>query len=168
MVTTKYRVLSVILLWPLTLTAGAKESPSEGSIPGIIYKDGLLRVSVKNKSFKKENKSFKKVMDEITLKTGVKALINSPLDNEISVSFDYLPLEEGLQKLLSGKRCVFFKNDEEVRIKFYEALDKIPTSKGLEEAKTQAEMLNQSEEFKKIKERIPDLENRIKQQKASP
>jgi hypothetical protein len=145
----------------LTLTAGAKESPSEGSIPGIIYKDGLLRVSVKNKS-------FKKVMDEITLKTGVKALINSPLDNEISVSFDYLPLEEGLQKLLSGKRCVFFKNDEEVRIKFYEALDKIPTSKGLEEAKTQAEMLNQSEEFKKIKERIPDLENRIKQQKASP
>jgi len=79
--TTKYRAFSAILLWSLTLNAVVKESPSEGSIPGIIYKDGLLRVSVKNKS-------FKKVMDEVALKTGVKALVNSPLDNEISVSFD--------------------------------------------------------------------------------
>jgi len=56
----------------------------------------------------------------------------------------------------------------EVRIKLYEVLDKIPTSKRLEEAKAQDEMLNNSEEIKKIKERIPDLENRIMQQKASP
>ena len=74
--TTKYRALSAILLWSLTLTAGVKESPSEGVIPGIIYKDGLLEVSVKNKF-------FKKIMDEVTPKTGVKALINSPLDNEM-------------------------------------------------------------------------------------
>ena len=86
--TIKHRAFFAILLWSLSLNVGVKESLSEdSSIPGIIYKDGLLKVSVKNKS-------FKKVMDEVTLKSGVKALINSPLDNKISVSFDYLPLEE--------------------------------------------------------------------------
>ena len=57
--TAKNRAFSVISLWSWTLTAGEKESPSEGGIPGIIYKDGLLRISVKNKS-------FKKIMDEVT------------------------------------------------------------------------------------------------------
>ncbi len=46
MITTKYHAFSAILLWPLTLTAGGKESPSEGGIYGIIYKDGLVTVSV--------------------------------------------------------------------------------------------------------------------------
>ena len=86
--TTKYRAFSATLLWSLSLNAGVKESPSEGSMPVIIYKDGLLKVPVKNKY-------FKTVMDEVTLKNGVKTFINSPLNNETSVSFDYLPLEEG-------------------------------------------------------------------------
>ena len=64
------------------------------------FKDGLLRVSV-------EKQSFKEVMAIVARKTGIEVLIENPTDDELTMSFDYLPLEKGLKKLLRGMNYAF-------------------------------------------------------------
>ena len=70
------------------------------------FKDGLLKVSV-------EKQSFKEVMVEVAKKAGIKITIDNPADEELTTSFDYLPLESGLKKLLRGKNYAFKRSWED-------------------------------------------------------
>lgn len=77
-----------------------KDTPQGEKFSGVDFKDGLLKVSV-------EKQSFKEVMDKVAKKAGIKILIDNPVDEDLTTSFDYLPLEDGLRRLLRGKNYAF-------------------------------------------------------------
>jgi len=82
-------------------SAGEKGTLPAKDFSGIDFRDGLLRVSV-------ENQKFQKVMDEVAQKAGIEIVINGLADEDLTIHFDYLPLENGLKRLLSGRNYVFF------------------------------------------------------------
>ena len=77
-----------------------KKTLQSEKLSGVDFKDGLLKVSV-------ENQRFKEVMDDVAKKAGIKILIYYPVDEKLSVSFDYIPLEKGLRRLLREKNYAF-------------------------------------------------------------
>jgi hypothetical protein len=81
-------------------SAGEKGTLPAKDFSGIDFRDGLLRVSV-------ENQKFQKVMDEVAQKAGIEIVINHTADEDLTINFDYLPLEKGLKKLLRGRNYVF-------------------------------------------------------------
>ena len=64
------------------------------------FKDGLLKVSV-------ERQKFKDIMGEIAKKAEIEIVFNYSGDEEITINFDYLPLEKGLRQLLREKNYAF-------------------------------------------------------------
>ncbi|UCG93957.1 MAG: hypothetical protein JSW13_05850 [Candidatus Aerophobus sp.] len=95
--------LFVLILFSLPIgisPAGEKDTPRSKDFSGIDFGDGLLRVSV-------ENQKFQKVMDEVAKKTGIRIVFNGITDEDLTIHFDYLPLEKGLKKLLRGRNYVF-------------------------------------------------------------
>jgi hypothetical protein len=86
--------------------AAEKNAQRSENFAGIDYRNGLLRVSV-------ENQKFHKVMDEVSKKTGIKIVINDTTDQELTIDFNYLPLEKGLKRLLKGSNYVLFYQSEE-------------------------------------------------------
>ncbi len=95
---------SVLIILPsllCTMVQGEEISRSD-----VVFKDGLLKVSV-------ENQSFKEVVDDVAKKAGIKILTNYPDDEKISISFDYLPLEKGIRRLLKEKNYAFKYHTEE-------------------------------------------------------
>lgn len=81
-------------------SAAGKDIPRGEDFSGVGFRGGLLRVSVKNQN-------FKEVIDEVARKTGIRIVFNHPADEYLTVSFDYLPLEKGLKRLLRGRNYVF-------------------------------------------------------------
>ncbi len=73
---------------------------------GIDYKNDLLKVSV-------ENVSLKEVIADVSKKVGIKIINNFSVEDEMTVSFDYLPLERGLKQLLKGYNYVLIYSPEE-------------------------------------------------------
>jgi hypothetical protein len=90
-------------------------------ISGIVFKNGFLKVSV-------ENQQFRKIMNEISLRAKIQIIINGPADEdeELTISFDYLPLEKGLKKLLTARNHVFlYRSNEGVVSKRSSSLVKV-------------------------------------------
>ncbi len=98
----KFGVLLVsIFLFQISVSfAVEKHNPSVASFPGIDFKDGQLKVSV-------EKQSFKEVMEDVANKSGIKIITNYLADEELTASFEYLPLEEGLKRLFKEKSYAF-------------------------------------------------------------
>ncbi len=88
------------------LFAAEKGVPQDDKFSGVDFKDGLLKVSV-------EKQSFKEVMIKVAKKADIKILIDNPTDDELTMNFDYLPLEKGLKKLLRGNNYAFKRSWEE-------------------------------------------------------
>jgi len=87
------------------------EIPNAKKFPGIDFKNGLLKVSVKKQK-------LKDIMDEIAKKAEIKILISGSADEELTTSFDYLPLDKGLRLLLKDKNYVFkYRPEENDKIK---------------------------------------------------
>jgi hypothetical protein len=93
-------VTAFLLFWIGLSSAGASNMPKHTVFSGVDFRDGLLRVSV-------EKQKLEKVLDAIAKKTGIEIIFNVPADEELSVSFDYLPLEQALKKLLTRRNYVF-------------------------------------------------------------
>lgn len=125
--------------------------PNDKKFSGVDFKDGLLKVSV-------EKQSFKDIMGEIAKKSGIKILINCPADEELTVSFGYLPLEKGLKQLLKGKNYAFkYRPEEDDDIKNSSSLINVfvlPKSEGLHGDDRQA--MNMDEIQDKIKKRLDE------------
>ena len=68
-------------------------------ILGIEFNNDLLKVSV-------ENQKFINVMEVVAQKTGIKIVIFDPIDEDVTIDFDYLPLKKGLQRLLRDRNYV--------------------------------------------------------------
>jgi subtilisin family serine protease len=109
------------------------------AIPAICYADG-----VQNELFKKtdlnEKKAFhlsiqkgllsldakeadvRKVLEEVSEKTGVEIEIDPNIESTISMSFSDLPLEDALKKIASNKGIVFSNKKEESDFKIIKVL----------------------------------------------
>ncbi len=81
-------------------SAEEKRIPPHESFSGVEFERGLLNVSV-------ENQKFERVMDEVAQKTGIQIVIKETIDEDLTIDFDDLPLEEGLKRLLRGRSSVF-------------------------------------------------------------
>jgi hypothetical protein len=86
--------------------AGEKDTSPGKEFSGVDFKNGLLKVSV-------DKQSSKKVMSEIAKKAGIQILIYFPAEEELTIGFDYLPLEKGLKKILRGKNYAFYRSRED-------------------------------------------------------
>ncbi len=94
-------LLIIFFLFQISVSfAVEKHNPSVASFPGIDFKDGQLKVSV-------EKQSFKEVMEDVANKSGIKIITNYLADEELTASFEYLPLEEGLKRLFKEKSYAF-------------------------------------------------------------
>lgn len=218
--------VAVSLMLTGILPAVEKDTALKTGFSGIDFSNGLLKVSV-------EKQPFQDVIKEVAEKTGIHIVISSPIDEEMTVSFDYLPIEDAIKQLLIGKSHVFFysgkaghkaalsqvlvlpestedtspafartagkqtagqaklkeetnrrlkidrekldrflqnisTDDDEVRNKFYDALEQLQNTKGFEEMQSRAKELENYDEIKKVMEGMPDLENAIKQNRPSP
>jgi len=99
-------VISVAL--QLGLSAPTKsEEILQPDLSGIDFKDGRLSVSI-------ISQPFKKVMGEISKKSGRRIVIKDDTDVKLTANFDYLPLEAGLRRLLKGKNYVFFYSSDQM------------------------------------------------------
>ncbi len=67
-----------------------KDVPQSEGFSVIDFKNGLLKVSVKEQR-------FTEVMNEISKKAEMEIIINYPADEKLTIGFDYLPLEKGLK-----------------------------------------------------------------------
>jgi hypothetical protein len=73
----------------------------------------LLKVSVKQKR-------FSHVMAEVAAKSGAEIVIYGSDHADLTVNFDYMPLEEGLRYLLKGKDYLIFRpNDSSGALKVW-------------------------------------------------
>jgi len=97
--------LAVFLMLTGNLSAVENGTKLKTGFTGIDFSNGFLKVSV-------EKQAFKDVIEEVARKTGTRIVTSSPIDEEMTVSFDYLPLEKALQQLLSGKSHVFFYSSQ--------------------------------------------------------
>jgi hypothetical protein len=86
--------------------AAEKDAQRSENLSGIDYKNGLLHVSVKNQK-------LITVIEDVVKKTGVQIVIKSGDDEELTIEFDYLPLEKGIKRLLKGKNSVFIYSSKE-------------------------------------------------------
>ncbi len=86
---------TLILFYVDNSVAMEKNKLQVKQFPGIDFRNGLLKVSV-------ENESLKDVMDDVSRKAGIKIIVNFSTEEEMTVSFDYLPLENGVRRLLKG------------------------------------------------------------------
>ncbi len=93
-------VLVMFLFYTGVSLAGEKDASTSKEFSGVDFKDGQLKVSV-------DRQRFKKVMSEIAKKSEIQILIYFAAEEELTVDFDYLPLEKGLKKLLKGKNYAF-------------------------------------------------------------
>lgn len=112
MYTTKTQIFLLLALTLFCLrmsvsSAGEKDTPRGEDFSGVHFRDGHLRVSV-------ENQKFQKVMDEVAQKAGIEIVINHTADEDLTIDFDYLPLEKGLKKLLRGSNYMFIYRSGEV------------------------------------------------------
>jgi hypothetical protein len=80
-----------------------KDVPKSEGFSVIDFKNGLLKVSVKEQR-------FTKIMDEISKRAEMEIIINYPADEKLTIGFDYLPLEKGLKKLLRNKNYAFINS----------------------------------------------------------
>jgi hypothetical protein len=102
---TKSRISWLLALCLLCLligfsSAGEKDTSPDKRFSGVHFRDGHLRVSV-------ENQKFQEVMHEVGKKAGIRIVINDTTDKDLTIDFDYLPLEKGLKRLLREKNYVF-------------------------------------------------------------
>ncbi|GAX59662.1 cyclopropane fatty acid synthase and related methyltransferases [Candidatus Scalindua japonica] len=86
--------------------SGEKDTSADLKFSGVDFKNGLLKVSV-------DKQSFKKVMNEIAKKADIQILIYFAAEEELTIGFDYLPLEKGLKRLLRGKNYAFCRSRED-------------------------------------------------------
>lgn len=107
------KVCILCILWVLLFScqiggslAAEKDVPKSEEFSVIDFKNGLLKVSVRKQD-------FKKVMDEISKKAEMKILIKYPAEEKLTIGFDYLPLEKGLEKLLKRKNYAFYRSLED-------------------------------------------------------
>jgi hypothetical protein len=73
----------------------------------VIVKNGFLKVSVKEQR-------LQNILDEIAKKSGVQIISYSINDETVSTSFDYIPIDKGLQKLLSEKDHIFMYGNNDI------------------------------------------------------
>ncbi len=96
-----YLLVTLLFLYQIGVSLAAEKEVLHGEKPsGIDFKNGLLKVSI-------EKQEFKEIMDEVARETGIIIIMDHPYDEVISVSFDYLPLEKGLRRLLREKDYAF-------------------------------------------------------------
>lgn len=107
------KVWILCILWVLLFScqiggslAAEKDLPKSEEFSVIDFKNGRLKVSVRKQD-------FKKVMDEISKKAEMKILIKYPVEEKLTIGFDYLPLEKGLEKLLRRKNYAFYRSLED-------------------------------------------------------
>lgn len=138
----------------------------ENGLSVVDFKNGLLRISV-------EKQKFRKVIDEVAEKTGIRIIANTSSDEDLTINFDYLPLEDGLKYLFRGKNYIFIYSGEDqisARLKevliLHESWGKIAPVSGIRvknkyadgaEQKTQEKMLDL--EWEKIKGLLQGLSN---------
>ncbi len=126
--------------------------PNDKKFPGVDFKNGLLKVSI-------EKQKFKDIMDEIAKKAEIKILISGSADEELTTSFDYLPLDKGLRLLLKDKNYVFkYRPEENDKNKNSSSLINVfvlPKSEGLHGDDLQA--MNMNEMKSQIREKLDGL-----------
>lgn len=99
--------LSLFVFFHLDISSAAEKDTLPGvDFSAIQFKDGYLRVSVKNQA-------FRKVMEEVAQKAGIKIVINDNTDRDLTIDFDYTHLDNGLKRLLNESNHVFFYRSEE-------------------------------------------------------
>jgi len=98
-------------------SGGEKDTPRGDGFSGIHFRNGRLRVSV-------ETQKFQRVMDEVAQKAGIRIVIDKSADEDVTMDFDYLPLEKGLKKLLRGKNYVFIYRSGE-GVDFMQSSDRL-------------------------------------------
>jgi len=100
-------LVSVLFLFHtgISLARDKDTLPGRG-FSGVEFKNGLLKVSI-------DKQSFKNVMSEIAEKAEIKILIYFAAEEELTIDFDYLPLEKGLIRLLRGKNYAFCRSRED-------------------------------------------------------
>ncbi len=135
----------------ISLAVENNNIPNDKKFSGVDFKNGLLKVSV-------EKQSFKEVMDNVAKKAGIKILIDNPVDEDLTISFDYLPLEKGLKQLLKDKNYAFkYRPEEDDDIKNSSSLINVfvlSKSEGLHGDDWQAMNMNEIQD--KIKERLDE------------
>ena len=100
-------LVSVMFLFHTGVSlAGEKDTSPGKEFSGVEFKNGLLKVSI-------DKQSFKKVMSEIAKKAEIKILVYFAAEEELTIDFDYLPLEKGLIKLLKGRNYAFCRSRED-------------------------------------------------------
>ncbi|KHE91330.1 MAG: hypothetical protein K8F52_12685 [Candidatus Scalindua rubra] len=99
--------VSAVFLFHKGVSLAGEKNPSPGKeFSGVDFKNGLLKISV-------DKQSFKKVMSEIAKKAEIKIFIYFAAEEELTIDFDYLPLEKGLVKLLRGRNYAFCRSRED-------------------------------------------------------
>jgi hypothetical protein len=86
-------------------SANEKKAPLEENFLRVEFKNGLLKVSV-------DNQPFKKVLGEVAEKTGIAIVMKAPVNKNLTINFDYLPLEKAFRQILRGSNCVFIYRSE--------------------------------------------------------
>ncbi len=86
--------------------AKEKDTSPSKKFSGVDYKNGLLKVSV-------DKQSFRKVMNEIAKKAEIKVFIYFAAEEEMTLDFDYLPLEKGIKVLLREKNYAFCRSGDD-------------------------------------------------------
>ncbi len=96
-----YILVALFFLFHISISLGAeKDTTKIEKFSGVSFENNLLKVSVKKQS-------FKEVMDDVAKKSGIKICINCPEEEELTVSFGYLPLEKGIRLLLKDRNYAF-------------------------------------------------------------
>ncbi len=109
-------LVALLFLFQMGISIAAEK---DEKLSGIYYKDGLLKVSV-------ERQKFKDIMDEIAEKAEIKIIFDYPGEEEITTSFNYLPLEKGLRLLLKDKNYAFkYQTEEDNALKNSTSLMKV-------------------------------------------
>ncbi len=88
-----------------TLPAEEREKAQEEGFSGVHFREGRLRVAV-------ENQKFRDLMEEVSIETGIRIVVDKSDETNVTVRFDYLPLEEGLKKLVSGRNHILVYSSE--------------------------------------------------------
>jgi hypothetical protein len=117
----KLCLLVIILILFNIATSFAVENgrPIDKQFSGIFFRDGLLKVSV-------EKQKFRDIIGEVAIKAGVEIINDYPYEENVSISFNYLPLEEGLRRILKEKNYAFkYKTDEGNNSKYATSLMKV-------------------------------------------
>jgi len=83
----------------IALAKGKGTLPGEDSLT-VDFRNGLLKVSVRKQK-------FHEVLDEVAQKAGIRIVIDKSANEDLTLDFDYLPLEKGLKRLLRGRNYVF-------------------------------------------------------------